>query len=89
MQRFEEFIDLAKRWPGDHFVRWSTCRQEYEAALHQGCTEAQILDGTEYWLERCVPADTSRFYAPAPHTFLRELSFLAYQPKQARLEVVK
>lgn len=88
MQRFTEFLTLARRWPKDHGVRVAACRQEYEAALLMGMTEEQIIAGTRYWLENCVPQDTSDFYPIAPHTFLREQSFLAYQPEESRLRAV-
>ena len=90
MQRFNEFQKLLRRWPANYTPRVSTCRIEYEACLAQGITEAEIIDGTKYWLENCVPMDTSDYKPLSAHNWLREQSFLAYQPeeKRPRLEVV-
>jgi hypothetical protein len=89
MQRFAEFLELARRWPRDNGLRVASCRREYEVALALGCTEEQIIAGTRHWLENCVPRDTSDFMPIAPHTFLAEQSFLAYQPEERSLRVVK
>lgn len=88
MQRFTEFLQLARRWPGNYVVRVASCRREYEAALMLGCSEAEIIDGTRYWLDTCIPQNTADFRPPAQHTFLQEQSFLAYQPPERKLEVV-
>ena len=89
MQRFNDFLALARRWPRDNGLRVVACRREYEVALLMGCTEEQIIAGTRYWLENCVPQDTSDFMPIAPHTFLAEQSFLAYQPEEGKLRVMK
>ena len=90
MQRFPEFQALARRWPGNFTPRYRTWQLEYEACLLMGCTEDEIIEGTRYWLDNCIPQDTSNFYPLAPHNFLREQSFLAYQPvdKSSSLRVI-
>ncbi len=91
MQRFPEFLKIVRRqWPRSYAIKYDTCQMEYEACLARGCSEEEIVEGTRYWIENCVPQDTSDFPVPAAHNWLRERSFLAYQPeeKRPRLEVV-
>ena len=89
MGRFGEFLELARQWPVLYVVRVASCRMEYEACLAMGCTEGEIIDGTREWMKRHTPLDTTNFRPPAPHTWLREQSFLAYQPKEPRLRAVE
>lgn len=89
MQRFPEFVSLARRWPVPYPPRFQTWRTEYEACLMMGCTEEQIISGTRYWLENCVPQNTADFKPLAPHNFLREQSFMAYLPEETELKLVK
>ena len=80
---FTELLPILLKFPMKGPIRVESCRTEYEACIACGIPHETIVAGCRCWLENHVPPDISTYFPLAPHNFLMEKSFLAYQPREA------